>query len=74
MYSLYTPRSKKVVGSKKEEKKPLMLEVAEIKALVIYLFTYEIFKIGYKKGLWQLNVFLFYFIDAIVFNYHQIQL
>ena len=39
-----------------------MLEVTEIKALVIYLFTYETFKKRYKKGLWQLRVFfvLFY--------------
>ena len=44
-----------------------MLEVAEIKALVIYLFTYKNFKKGYKKGLWQLRAFFFYF---IVFNYH----
>ena len=34
-----------------------MLEVAEIKALVIYLFTYKTFKKGYKKGLWQLRAF-----------------
>ena len=34
-----------------------MLEVAEIKALVIYLFTYKTFKKGYNKGLWQLLAF-----------------
>ena len=47
-----------------------MLEVAEIKALVIYRFTYKTFKKGYKKDSDNFLRFLCYFIDAIVFNYH----
>jgi len=46
MYSLHAPRSKNIAGRKKE-KKTLMLEVAEIKVLVVYLFTYKTFKKGY---------------------------
>ena len=48
-----------------------MLEVAEIKALVIYLFTYKTFKKGYKKGLWQLRAFFVSFYWCyFFFNYH----
>ena len=46
-----------------------MLEVAEIKALVIYLFTYKNFKKGYKKGLWQLRAFFFILLFLTIIKY-----
>ena len=48
-----------------------MLEVAEIKALVLFIYLpIKPLRKAIKKDSDNFVRFLFYFIDAIVFNYH----